>query len=422
MLQKLFLSLHSVENKNDVMAQKKVRADNTYMINSKRGMNPKLGAKILSDGRDSLFLDFYRGYEKVERNGKLVNKADRPRETLELYIYTKPRTAQEREINRATLQRAEEIRYEREQEEKQRAKGYCVRAPRKVNVIADFEAYIEAYTKKDIRNMKIALQRFKDFLHDTPKYAHYASKIAPEQVTKELVREFADYLQGRSVGEGARTIFARFKKYVKYATGHDIFYKNPCDGVVIRVDDKQITKDILSEDEIGQLIATRHDKENPDIRRAFIFCLYTGLRFCDVKDLTYGNVDFPNGKLKFEQSKTKGHSASSRVIIPLKPIHLELIGMPRVPQDKQQRIFELPSYEMCLKALKRWVKRAGIDKHISWHCARHSFAVNILSSGTDIKTLASLLGHSGLKHTEKYTREIDSLRDSAMDRLRVFEL
>ena len=63
------------------------------------------------------------------------------------------------------------------------------------------------------------------------------------------------------------------------------------------------------------------------------------------------------------------------------------------------------------------VKRAGINKHISWHCARHSFAVNILNNGANIKTVASLLGHSGLKHTEKYTRAVDSLKQQAIDSL-----
>jgi site-specific recombinase XerD len=69
---------------------------------------------------------------------------------------------------------------------------------------------------------------------------------------------------------------------------------------------------------------------------------------------------------------------------------------------------------MCLKALNRWVKRAGINKHITWHCARHSFAVNILNNGANIKTVASLLGHSGLRHTEKYTRAVDSLKQQAI--------
>lgn len=77
---------------------------------------------------------------------------------------------------------------------------------------------------------------------------------------------------------------------------------------------------------------------------------------------------------------------------------------------------------MCLKALKRWVKRAGIEKHISWHCARHSFAVNILNNGANIKTVASLLGHSGLKHTEKYTRAIDNLKQDAINSLPTLDI
>jgi len=72
----------------------------------------------------------------------------------------------------------------------------------------------------------------------------------------------------------------------------------------------------------------------------------------------------------------------------------------------------------CLKDIRIWVKRAGIDKHITWHCARHSFAVNLLGEcQTDIKTVASLLVHSGLKHTEKYTRAVDSLKEKAVNSL-----
>ena len=136
-----------------------------------------------------------------------------------------------------------------------------------------------------------------------------------------------------------------------------------------------------------------------------------------MKDLTFANVDYSNKLLKFEQNKTKGHSANSGVIIPLNDGLLRLIGEPTESQTKDSLIFPLPSYEMCLKALKRWVKRADINKHISWHCARDSFAVNILNNGANIKTVASLLGHSGLKHTEKYTRAIDSLKQDAINSL-----
>ncbi|MBD5421358.1 MAG: tyrosine-type recombinase/integrase, partial [Bacteroides sp.] len=121
--------------------------------------------------------------------------------------------------------------------------------------------------------------------------------------------------------------------------------------------------------------------------------------------------------LKFEQSKTKGHSSQSQVIIPLNDTLLEIIGTPSDPNNRSELVFPLPSYEMCLKALQHWTKRAGITKHISWHCGRHSFACNILNNGANIKVVSSLLGHSSLQHTEKYLRAVDSLKQDAINSL-----
>ena len=197
--------------------------------------------------------------------------------------------------------------------------------------------------------------------------------------------------------------------------------KDPCHGISITIDNGSLKKDVLSMDEIKQLIICHYQGESVNIRRAFLFCLRCGLRFCDVKDLTYSNVDFSNRLLKFEQAKTKGHSSASSVVIPLSDGVLELIGKPSVEGNRDELIFPLPSHTMCLKALRHWCKRAGIDKHITWHCARHSFAVNILNNGANIKTVAALLGHSGLKHTEKYTRAVDALKQDAINSLSVLD-
>lgn len=402
------------------MAQKKnFRADNTYIISSDSTDNPKLGAKVLSDGRESLFLDFYLGFEMAVSNksGKEYKRVNNRREYLSLYLWQAPRTPLERQQNKETLELAKKIRYEKGQVLLECAEGYRLKKERDINFLDYFQSYIDKYTKKDVRMVQIALSRFRDFLNETPEYNKFAKRIKPEQITKDMMEAFTEYLQSRSVGEGAKSIYQRFKKVIKYAIEHDVMLKNPCNGIVIKIDENILRKDVLSIDEIQRLIATHYDNENPNIQRAFIFCLYCGMRFCDVKDLTFANVDYSNRLLKFEQSKTKGHSASSGVVIPLNDGLLRLIGEPRADQNKESLIFPLPSYEMCLKAVKHWVKRAGIDKHISWHCARHSFAVNILNNGANIKTVASLLGHSGLKHTEKYTRAIDSLKQDAINSL-----
>ena len=118
---------------------------------------------------------------------------------------------------------------------------------------------------------------------------------------------FVDYLQSRSVGEGAKSIYQRFKKVIRYTIEHDVI----------------------------------------------------------LKDLTYKNVDYSNKLLKFEQNKTKGHSSASGVVIPLNDGLVSIIGEPLADGNKDVLIFNLPSYESCCKSVKRWVKRAGIDKHIS---------------------------------------------------------
>ena len=422
------------------MAKKNYRGNNTYLIEGNTGDNPKLMGQSLSDGRDSLYLEFYLGYEVAEsKNGKTYKKVNRSTERLGLYLWQAPRTPLERQQNKETLEIAKRIRFERGQELLERAEGYRLKKDKDINFLTWMWAYYEAYTKADKRHIKRAYNCFVDYLIDpddkfTPKpdwtkeqRAKAAKdkekrtrglKVKPQQLTKEMITGFTEYLQKRFKGEGAHTLYARFKKIIKAAVEADIIRKNPCTGIVIKIDSGALKKDVLSMEEVQKIIATHYVGESPDIRRAFIFCLYSGLRWCDVKDLTFANVDYANRLLKFEQAKTKGHSSASNVVIPLNDGLLGLIGK----GQRNELIFPLPSHTMCLKALRHWVARAGIDKHITWHCARHSFAVNILNNGANIKTVASLLGHSGLKHTEKYTRAVDSLKEAAINSLPGLEI
>ncbi len=429
--------------------RKNFRADNTYMISTDSTDNPKLGAKVLSDGRESLFLDFYLGYSMAvsSKTGKEYKRVNNKREFLSLYLWQAPRTPLERQQNKETLDLAKKIRYERGQELLENQEGYRIGKQKKEEVnYLDFMAdYHALYSKKDANQIRRARTVFIDFLID-PKGKLLPEKIKgsmtkeeketirksnakkeaererkarglvvrPQQLTKDLMKAFTEYLINRFTGEGAHTVYGRFKKMILAALDKDIIAKNPCRGVSIKKDYGQLKKEILSQEEIVLLANTHYEKENPDIHRAFIFCLYCGLRWCDVKDLTYANVDYSNKLLKFEQSKTKAHSAASGVVIPLNDGLLHLIGQPK-DGNRNQIIFPLPSHTMCLKALRHWVARAGIEKHITWHCARHSCGTNLLSNGANIKTVASILGHSGLAHTEKYTRAVDSLKQAAID-------
>lgn len=403
-------------------------------LQNKTKDNPKLEQRLLKDGRISLYLEYYLGrtetpvldeygnpviYTSGAMKGKPKYKVthNRKKETLPFYLIAKPSNPFEKKQNNEILDIAKKIRFEREQQLKENQHGIRLKREKDINFLDWMWSYYEAYTKADKRHIKRAYNVFIDFLTATPEYSKYAKRIKPEQLTKQMIVAFTEYLQSRFKGEGAHTLYARFKKVLKNAVEADVLRKNPTTGISIKIDNGALKKEVLSLDEIKQLITTHYIGENPDIRRAFIFCLYCGLRWCDVKELTFANVDYSNRLLKFEQAKTKGHSTASSVIIPLNEGLLNLIGEPSQEGNRDKVIFPLPSHNMCLKALRHWVKRAGIQKHITWHCARHSFAVNILNNGANIKTVASLLGHSGLKHTEKYTRAVDSLKQEAINSL-----
>ncbi|MCD8202878.1 MAG: site-specific integrase [Prevotella sp.] len=375
---------------------------------------------MLTDGKESLFLDFYFGYAKSANGGVSVS---RKKEFLKLYLYPNATDPISKQQNKKTLDLAKTIRFERSQMILEDKEGYRIQSEKKnTNFIAYFQAYYDSYTKRDKAEVKTAFTRFIDFLRDTDEYSMYQTCIKPSQITKEMVEDFADYLQTRSKGEGAHAIFARFKKVVNYAIEHGVFKKNPCKGVSIKVDPFAMRKEILSEDEIRQLIScTPHRQMNPEIRRAFILSLMCGIRYCDVKDLTFENVDYTNKILKYEQNKTKGHSSASFVSVPLTEDVLNLIGEPR--HDKKEKIFaKLPCYHACLNAVGAWVKRAGINKHITWHCARHSFATIVLNNGANIRTTADLLGHSTTSLVMRYTRVIDENKRAAVNSLPSFKI
>lgn len=399
--------------------KKNYRADNTYIISTDSTDNPKLGAKVLSDGRESLFLDFYLGYDIAvsSKTGKEYKRVNNKREYLSLYLWQAPRSTAEKNQNKETLEVAKRVRFERGQQLLEDAEGYRLKKDREINFLDWMWQYYEVYTKADKRHIKRAYTVFVDFLNSTPEYSKYAKRVKPDQLTKQMIVAFTEYLQSRFFGEGAHTLYSRFKKVIKSAVEADVMRKNPCNGVIIKIDRSTLKKEILSMEEIQKMIDTHYPGENPDIRRAFIFTCYCGLRWCDVKALTFANVDYSNKILKFEQAKTKGHSKASGVVIPLNDGLLKLIGQPSSGGNRHEFIFPLPSHNMCLKALRHWTKRAGIDKHITWHCGRHSFATNILAKGANVKVVASLLGHSDLSMVEKYVRAIDSQKQEAINSL-----
>lgn len=360
--------------------------------------NVVLREKTLTSGNISLYLDIYRD-------------GVRSYEFLKLYINGKARTPIETQSNKETLELAEQIRTKRESELNHSTYGFIAPTKQKTLYLDFAENYLNSYTKKDVRMIKGATERFKNFLPEKMPIVKI-NTLKLSQIDQQMIISFVEYLKENSTGEGGQSYFKRFKKILKHAVDNGLISKSPANGVEYKAPEG-LRKDILSNDEIALLAKT--PMQNPNIKKAFILSCCTGLRFCDVKRLKYADIDFASDKLTIDQQKT-----GNPVIIDLNSTAKIIIGE---PGDPKALVFDLPTHEGCVKTIQAWVKRAGIDKHITWHCARHSFAVNLLTSAEkpDIKTVSSTLGHTSLKHTEKYTRVVDELKKKAVNSLPDYE-
>ena len=391
------------------------KGKNMYLIEPG---NPRLLKKPIKDGSEySLYLEYKVGYK--EDNGSCIRR----KETLSLYLMASPRTTAQRQKNKETIELARKIRFEREQEFLENKEGYRLKKSRSINFLDFCQTYIDKYPKKDIKVIKMAFNDFKKFLAE--QYPHLATRIEPRYINKKMMTEFAQYITDHHNGSGVSSAFRRFKKLILAGVEQSLFSENPCKGIVLDTKEDMLVKDILSAEELQKLFSTPYTWKYPDIRRAFALTCFSGIRFCDIQELSYGDIDYENKTISFRQRKTEGHSRRSGVVIPLNDTLLAIIGEKPEGATNDTRIFSLPknnSGDNSNHFLKQWTKAAGIDKHITWHCGRHSFGTQLLNNGANVKVVADLLGHSSLKYVEVYVRAVDKLKKEALDSLPKIEI
>jgi integrase len=150
------------------------------------------------------------------------------------------------------------------------------------------------------------------------------------------------------------------------------------------------------------------------LKNAFIFSALSGLRWSDIEKLTWSEVQNSGNDyyIRFRQKKTKGAET-----LPISEQAFNLLGKRGKPEEK---VFDNLKYSAWnnLK-LREWVMKAGITKHITFHCARHTYATLQLNLGTDIYTVSKLLGHRHLKTTEVYAKVMDKKKQEAANRIQL---
>ncbi|MDZ4745199.1 MAG: site-specific integrase [bacterium] len=116
-------------------------------------------------------------------------------------------------------------------------------------------------------------------------------------------------------------------------------------------------------------------------------------------------------RLNFVQKKTGDYTH-----IPLADEALTLLG--ERPSKKSALVFALPTTDdLFNRYLKRWVKVAGIDKHVTSHIARHTFATLLITQGNDLYAVQHLLGHRDIRVTQLYAKLVDERKKAAVNSL-----
>ena len=169
---------------------------------------------------------------------------------------------------------------------------------------------------------------------------------------------------------------------------------------------KESRREFLTIEEVNKLANT--PCSNNILRRASFFSILTGLRHCDIKELKWGQIVRHNDswRINFDQEKTDGVEYT-----PISDQAYELCGERR---DPDRLVFEgLTDPSWINRPVKKWIETAGITKHITFHCFRHSYATLQLTNDTDIFTVSKMMGHKNVKTTQIYAKVVDAKKEQA---------
>lgn len=234
--------------------------------------------------------------------------------------------------------------------------------------------------------------------------ALFGSFVSFKNIDRRMCEKYADHLKKKYKDITAKTIFTKFRSCLLQAVRHGIIAVNPAAGITIAAADSD--RQYLTLDELRLMMATPICQTG--IKNAFLFSCWTGLRLSDIQALKPDQIR--DGFLYYTQIKTGGVER-----IKLSDNALAILAS---HQPGKQRLFEMYSDKSYIsRVVAGWAVLAGINKHITFHCARHTFATLCLTYDIDLYTVSKLLGHRDIKTTQIYAKLIDKKKDEAIDKL-----
>ena len=254
------------------------------------------------------------------------------------------------------------------------------------------------------------------YMRDLAQFAHYILRmydVPPKKVEPEMISNYMSrlYELGREKSSQARAL-SGIKSFFNYLLLEEIIDSSPAELIEAPKSARPLP-DTLSTEEIDRLIGSIEDSTTKGLRdRAILEVLYScGLRVSELCDLKLGDLFFGEGYIR-----VIGKGDKQR-LVPMSSIARSRIQLYMDVRSKERRKEEILFLNnrgkkltrvMIFTIIKQAAQRAGIDKKISPHTFRHSFATHLLEGGANIRQVQELLGHENILTTEIYTHLDDS--------------
>ena len=286
-------------------------------------------------------------------------------------------------------------------------------------------AWIKKYCEGGVGIKKSTLHCRVEMLNTIEKYLETSKKffITLKEVDADFCRGYVKFLRtfpnSHCIHIDPRPISANtasrylgmFSTALNNAVRQGILRSNPMKELDAkeRIQPKDGNKEYLTIEELRKLMAT--DSYRPEVKQAFIFACFTGLRLSDMYRLAPMHIfKSPDGSeyIDMEMQKTE-----KPVIVPLSE---EAKRWLPDPKGDNVPFFDIPTTQTVIgRALRKWAEAAGVNKHISFHCSRHTFGTMMLTLGADLYTTSKLMGHSNIHTTEIYAKIVDKKKEAAIN-------
>lgn len=355
----------------------------------------RIREKVLDGGTISLYLDMYY-------------KGNRKKEGLKLYII--PGTSATAKLqNKNTRMLAEQIKAQRILDiQKDGLVDWEKLKRSRTTLLSWLEVFVtcdEKLSPSGVRPTRNAKDRVKEYLTSIGK-----PDLLLSEVDKEFCRGFVAFLRTCKIYKGKKTMSDTTARLLMYrvieamnkAVVEGLIPSNPFKALDSKEKPKikNARREFLTVEELKVLIKTpcRYDI----VKKAFLFSCFTGLRYSDMKSLKWSEIHTTaDGKacyIEHRQVKTK-----KTVTIPLSDEALR--WMPEQIEGIDQVFHELKfSPNTVEDVLKKWMKDCNIDKHITYHCSRHTAATLAISAGAELYSVSKILGHRNLVSTQVYAK------------------